>query len=146
MSADIIIFGTCFVIGWILQICYNWIELIWNGMKSGLLWLSRPHKIERRTPNQKRFNTKLSWPQVRWSIARMEHEMFSEESWSHDVKDCVDPACNPNFLRQMRNGQMMHLPPAPNMSGQRKAIPILPAPPPPPPATRFPDPGRTEKR
>lgn len=69
---------------------------IWDGMKDGLYLIFG--KRHRRTAVQKRFNTDMKWHQVRWSIARLEHELMPKDEWTHDVRDCVDPDCNPEFL------------------------------------------------
>lgn len=76
---------------------------IWNGWKAGmrLLIRSRP----RRTAVQKRFKTDMKWHQVRWSIARLEHELMPPDEWTHDVADCVHPDCNITALVQIKINQ-----------------------------------------
>lgn len=75
------------------------IQDIWFGIKGGLNFLIvRPSS---RTPIQKKFNTDLRWHEVRWSIARMEHEMFPPEAWTHSMDDCVHPVCSRKALKEM---------------------------------------------
>lgn len=76
---------------------------MWSGLKSGLRMLTgRPRRKKvRRTPLQIEFNTDMTWPQIRWSIARLEHEMLPWDQHTHDADDCVHPDCNPRFLRKM---------------------------------------------
>jgi hypothetical protein len=77
-------------------------EDIFNGIKSGLYWiLMPPQRKPRRTPLQIEYNTDMTWAQVRWSIARLEHEMLPPSDHTHDAVDCVHPDCNPRFLRKM---------------------------------------------
>jgi len=108
---------------------------IWNAIKSGLLWVVTPRKIERRTLQQIEFKTDMKWYEIRWSIARLEHELYPDggEAWTHDVEDCVDPKCNPKHLRQMRDGRMVTAPAPPRNGG----MPVLKSPPPPPPPPKF---------
>jgi hypothetical protein len=69
-----------------------------------------------RTPLQAKYDTDLNWPQIRWSIARLEHELLEPDEWTHEVIDCVHPACNPRFMRRIREGKMVVLPPQPRSS------------------------------
>lgn len=109
---------------------------IFNAIKEGLVlfagwWLEGIKKLNKpigpkRTAIQKKFNSDLNWPQTRWAIARTEHELYPDDpgQWSHDVADCVMPACNPKALRVMRDGQMMELPPSPDWNHGRVARPV----------------------
>lgn len=126
------------LIALILAYRYGLIAPIWNGMVSGLRWLVVPR--DRLTWQQKHFNTNMKWHEVRWSIARLEHELIEKDFWCHSEDDCVHPDCNPGFLKRIMtlDGRevMMKVPPAPNSHHKRTAVPILPAPPPPPPPKR----------
>lgn len=103
-------------------------ETTFNGMKSGLLWLVA--KENRRNAVQRKFDTDMKWHEVRWDIARKEHELFPKDEWTHDVLDCVDVACNPEFLYRTASGSISRRPYV------RRSVPVLPAPPPPPPPAR----------
>lgn len=101
---------------------------IFNGIKSGLLsaliWLGKPPLY--RTFAQRKYNTSMTWAQVRWSIARLEHEMLPRDQYTHDVADCVHPDCNPEFLEKMTTLAWESI----------SKVPILRKPPPPPPPKR----------
>ncbi len=81
----------------------NLFEVMWNGLKDGLLFLVKPRRKikQRRTLQQIEFNTSMTWAQIRWDIARKEHELLPLSKHTHDVADCVHPDCNPEWLRKM---------------------------------------------
>jgi hypothetical protein len=70
----------------------------------------------KRTPVQKKFNTDVTWPQIKWDIARKEHEMFLKQDWTHHVDDCVHPECNPDLRKRIRNGVLETAPTPPRSS------------------------------
>lgn len=99
-------------------------EDAWNGIKSALYWLAGSR--EHRTFAQRKYNTDMTWIQVRWSIARLEHEMLPHDQHTHEVDDCVHPDCNPEFLEKMATLAWESI----------SKVPILRKPPPPPPPRR----------
>jgi hypothetical protein len=102
------------VLGVVVLVRFGLLVPLWEAIKSGLYWIVVPGS--RRTPLQAKYDTDLTWAQVRWSIARLEHELLAPDEWTHEDADCVHPACNPRFMRRIREGRMVVLPPPPRSS------------------------------
>ena len=83
---------------------FNLIKSSLQRFEGGLIAMNQAPKFKR-TEVQKRFDTDLTWAQTRWSIARIEHELFDREDWTHDVEDCVHPDCNKKAVQQLAHGE-----------------------------------------
>lgn len=122
------------VVTLVAAVRFGLIVPLWNAIKGVLVWAILPDPKRKRTANQIRFDTDMKWHDVRWSIARIEHELYPEGgwAWTHEAKDCVDPECNPEFLRVMIDKEgKEYVRKMPFTSPER--VPILKQPPPPPP-------------
>lgn len=92
----------------------HWFALVFNSIYRALAgtWEFMKKPLDpKRTPVQKRFNTDLTWGQVRWKIAAAEHELFAEDDWTHEKRDCVHELCDTEALRRLVNGNIIEFPP-----------------------------------
>lgn len=119
MLGDVLlgILGWSFAVAVTVMFCWVGPAVLFNAIKQGvvifaemtLTTLERLNKPlpPKRTAIQKKFNTDLTWHEVRWSNARMEHELFAPDDWTHDVQDCVHPECNKTALEKLAAGEYL---------------------------------------
>lgn len=111
----------------------GWIQPTWEAIKAGLLWVTKlpvRSRKEKLTSLQIEFKTTMKWHDIRWDIARLEHELMPKDKWTHDVKDCVDPTCNPEYIEHLTE---LWIGVKAGSIKKPAVIPVLKKPPPPPP-------------